>query len=187
MFNFQSPCSAFLICSAILCWNQHDFTYSFTNFTRCTPESLYSRSDFHLIFRRNQTLPIDEKTYQKGFICSSCQQGDFRELRFSSHSISQCHEQRTRIQLKNYCHYFGLKSPCQCVPSEEPIEIPTNWVHALAPAGKSAINANRYLHINKFASLSLYLFIGLILFLILSGGLISMIFYSIKLKTARSK
>ena len=186
MFNFHSPCAALFICSAILCWNKHNFTYSFTNFTRCTLESLDSRANLHLIFHLNKRLQINEKAYQKGFICSSCQQRNFREFH-SPPSIFQCHEQRTRIQLNNYCRYFHSKSPCQCISSKEQIEFPTDWTHALIPPGKSAVNANRYLQTNQSASVSLFFFLGLIVVLILFGGMISMIFYSIKLKTATTK
>lgn len=182
MSNIHSPCSSLFICSAILCWNNKNFTYSFTNFTRCTSTSLHSGFDLHLIFHYENNLQIDENIYQKGFVCSSCERRDFHPL--NSHSISKCHAQRTRVQLKDYCHsYFRLKSSCQCLLSEQQIEFPTDWIHAFVSPGKSEINADRYLQINQSASLSIYLFLGLIIFLILSGGIISMIFYSIKMKT----
>ena len=176
MSSFRSSCSAVFVCSAILCWNHQNITYSFSNFTRCTPNSLYFRPTAHLILQNNK---IDEKSYENGFICSYCKRKDFIDLR----STSRCREQRTRIELKNYCHYIPSKSVCQCIPSEKSIQFINDWTQALVPSGKDEKNVNRYLRIHQSGSLILYLLMGLLGFIVLIGGLISMIFYSIKSKS----
>lgn len=179
MSSFRASCSAVFVCSAILCWNHQNATYTFSNFTRCTPNSLYFRPTVHLIPQNNKFFKIEEKSYENGFICSYCKRKDFIE----SHNLrltSRCREQRTRIQLKNYCHSIPSESVCQCVPSAKPIQFINDWTQALVRSGKDKNNVNRYLRIHQSGSVILYLLMGLFGFIVLLGGMISMIFYSIK-------
>lgn len=170
MSNFRSSCSAVFVCSAILCWNPQNLTYSFSNFTRCTPNFFYFRLNVHLIPQNE----IEQKSYANGLICSNCQRKDFLD---SHHlrSTFRCHNQRIRIQLKNYCHYFPSKSTCQCHPSNTTIQFPNDWIHALVPSGKGDKNVHRFVEISQSGSLILYLLMGLLAFVVVLGGLISMI------------
>lgn len=174
-----SSCSNLFVCTAILCLDYYYFKYSFFNLTKCTPKSIYFKSNLYLIVQNNSSL----KNLNNGFICSDCTRQNFIEYHLNT--SSHCHQQQTRIQLKNFCSYRTTKSLCQCFPSNQSIEPITDWIKALIKPGKSLINTNRVNNINKSASSSVYILVGLILLLVLLGGIIGIIFYWIKSKTCQ--
>lgn len=56
------------------------------------------------------------------------------------------------------------------------------WVKSLEKIGKSDKNIDRATSINQSAAYSVYILFGVILFLVLFGGIISIMFYWFKLK-----
>jgi len=178
----ESSCSSIFVCTAILCWDYYNLTYSFFNITKCTPTPIYFRKNLHLIFLNNNYSKIQEKYSINGFICSDCTRKNFFEYNFNT-----CLKQITKIKLINYCHYLfqykEKKNSCQCFPSDQPIQPIHNWIKALVKPGKSHTNINRVNNINKSASSSVYILIVFILLIVLWGGIIGMIFYCIKFKS----
>ena len=86
------------------------------------------------------------------------------------------------IELRNYCHYKSSNNSCQCSVPNKPIQPIKNWVKALVEPGKSHRNIIRVNDINKSSSSSVYILTSSIIFLVIFGGIIGMIFYWIKVK-----
>jgi len=157
----QSSCSRLFICTAILCWDYHHLKYNFFNITNCTSK-------------------IEEKYLINDFICLNCTGENFFKYNFNR--LDRCYKQITRIKLINYCQYKYNQNICQCFPSDQPIK---DWIKSLIKPGKSYRNTNRVNNINRSASSSVYILVGLILLLVLIGGIIGLIFYWIKFQSCQ--
>jgi len=173
----MQSCSGLFVCTAILCWDYYHLKYSFFNITKCTPKSIDFKTNLHLIAQNKNYSKIQSN---KGFICSNCTRENFIE-----NTSNQCYKQTTRIKLKNFCFHRQMESVCQCFPSNQSIEPITNWMKALVKPGKDLINTNRVNNINRSASSSVYILVGLILLLVLIGGIIGLIFYWIKFQSCQ--
>ncbi len=171
----KSSCPTLFICTAILCWDSNFLNYSFFNITKCTPSSLYLKSNLQLISINNKHSRSKFST--NGFICSNCTRENFIE-----YNLNQCSKEKTMIELRNYCHYKSSNNSCQCSVSNKPIQPIKNWAKALVEPGKSHRNIIRVNDINKSSSSSVYILTSFIIFLVIFGGIIGMIFYWIKFK-----
>jgi hypothetical protein len=184
MWDSQSSCPGFFVCTAILCLDYNSLKYSFINITQCTPTPLHFPIDEQLISINDNYTQTQKQHLSNGFICSHCTRSDF--IRKNSSRVNQCHKQITMIELKNYCQYYKRKkNTCQCFPSDQPIQPIKDWVKALVKPGKSHLNINRVKNINESAAISVYLLVGFVLLLVLFGGIIGIIFYWIKSKSVQ--
>ncbi|CAF1071920.1 unnamed protein product [Rotaria sp. Silwood1] len=185
MWYSQLSCSDIFVCTAILCLNSNFLQYSFFNITKCTPSSLNLNSNLHLIPQYNNNHSyIKQKYFPNGFICSYCTQKNF--IKYNSNKFYKCSKQLTKIELRYYCQYSFLyrkkENTCQCLSTNKTIQPINNWVKAIIKLGKSHMNPIRVNNINQSSSTFVYYLIGFIILLILLGGIISIIFYCIKLK-----
>ena len=180
MMSFPSLfCTDVFVCTAMLCWNHPLWEHAFYNLTDCTPRSLSLISTARL--QPSSVMRVEH--FSNGFVCSHCRWRDF--IQFSADTFNQCEKQRTRIELNHFCRYSSgqTRGDCRCVSSSQPIEPIRRWRKVDAPSGKARLNTDRVLWINRSAWLSASLLIGSVGFLILSGGLIALFVYLVKLKS----
>jgi hypothetical protein len=172
----RSSCPTLFVCTAILCWDYNSLNYSFFNLTKCTPSAFFFKSNVQLIPVNNNSSSFSFN----GFICSNCTGENLFE--YNLNPINQCSTHQTMIELRNYCHYKRTKTHCQCFASNQPIQPIKDWVQAVVKSDKSRMNVIRVNDINNSSSTSVYILMSSILFLIIFGGFIGMIFYWIKSK-----
>ena len=177
----QKSCTELFVCTAILCWNSQNLKYTFFNITNCTPKSLYIQPYMSLISLNNNYSKINKKFSINGFICSNCTRQNFHKLNNSL--LNQCYNQITRLKLINYCHYQfknnqeNENNTCQCQPSIK------DWIKASGKSSKSSRNIIRINNINNSSLSFIYILIGFIFLLVIFGGIIGIIFYSIKFQS----
>ena len=190
MNSFSSPCTSVFVCAVILCWDLQTWKYAFVNLTQCTPSALVVRSNVQLISLNHRGRSIKDADLVNGFICSSCTRANFVELDRND-TGKRCHAESTLIQLAEYCQYSSqlrnTSRNCQCSPADQPIQRITDWKMAVGTPGKGDRNSLRVNRINQSAAASVYLLIAFVFALMLLGGLVSAIVYTVKLRSCPRK
>lgn len=176
MIYSLSSCSNLFLCTAVFCWNNQKILF---NITECSPESIYFQSNLYLLSSNNYS-----NIKKNDFICSNCTRNLFSQ--FNSKQINQCDKKTIKVKLINICQYLlesrqNIPIHCQCFPSNQSVH---HWIKALEKPSKRSENINRINRINQSPFLSIFILISSIFFILILGGIISIIiFYSIKYKS----
>lgn len=178
----RTRCPGLFVCAAILCWDSRTADIFFVNVTDCTPSPLYFASNVRLI---PQKLPQSLSPTSHAFVCSNCTSNDSFADRTSRATRCQ-RQQPTTIELMNYCEHRIRSRPkkdeCQCTATNRSIKPITNWAEALVDPGKSHWNIVRANKINGSSPAFVYILMGIVALLVLTGGLVGVVFYWIQLR-----
>ncbi|CAF0759657.1 unnamed protein product [Didymodactylos carnosus] len=183
----MTSCSAIYVCFALVCWDQH--TILFTNLSHCTPTSIPITKISQILsvkhFDHVPSKGTKDNPKEVGYSCLYCTQMDFIDNK--TLSITFCNIQHTKVELRNFCisqHDSLTKAKDQCYCSEKVNVQPIRaWSHSVEiPLGKSMKNSALVTHINKDSFGTSFIIGAMIIGLIITGGLISMLYYVVVIR-----
>ena len=189
---FWSCSSNLFACSAILCWDYLNFSYSFSNVTDCSPKSLDFLSDKRLVPIQQNVSLNESKSFANGFLCSRCTRSHF--VKVSPVRQSRCKYFPTRIQLESFCSHFyrdrdrdrNETDQCQCSPSARRIDRVHEWNRLAIESGKSNLNPRKSQEINGSSLSSTYVLFGLLLFIVIFGGFVGLVSFHVQSKRRKN-
>lgn len=175
---FSSCSSNLFVCTAFLCWDYLNLSYSFSNVSDCSPNPIE-------FFEEKIFLPSNNlKSSSTGFVCSNCSQNHL--IKASRTTSIRCENSSIRIQFESFCwNFYPIRNDddrCRCLPSKTPIERLHIWNQVEMKSGKSNLNPRKSQEINQSSSSVVFFLFGLLLFIVLFGGFIGLVSFYIQTK-----